>query len=298
MLIEWLTPVDAGLMRMLGEAADTVQRIACITVPCSVSVTLTDDAAIREINRAHRDVDSATDVLSFPQVAYKPGEKLHDSLPVLRQQYDVQTGAYELGDIVISLPRVQEQAAMYGHSFEREASYMMVHAVLHLMGYDHMEPEDKEDMRGMEEKALNEMGLHRFNSDDQEDAGLIALAYEAMEHAYVPYSHFRVGAALLGADGQIYQGCNIENASYGLSICAERSALFSAVYKGARTFTKIAVASDNAAPWPCGACRQVLSEFAPDIQVIAVWGKENVERMSLAMLLPNQFGPAALKGKE
>ena len=89
-------------------------------------------------------------------------------------------------------------------------------------------------------------------------------AREASESAYCPYSKFRVGAALLGEDGEVYTGCNVENASYGLSICAERAAVFNAVGSGCRKFIALALAGGKKQPaTPCGACRQVLAEFCP-----------------------------------
>ncbi len=102
-----------------------------------------------------------------------------------------------------------------------------------------------------------------------EDSALIAAAREARDAAYVPYSNFRVGAALRCGDGTIVTGCNVENASYGLSMCAERTALFAAVARGHTAFEAIAIAGppQTAAP-PCGACRQVLAEFGSGIRLI------------------------------
>lgn len=118
---------------------------------------------------------------------------------------------------------------------------------------------------------------------------LIELAREVRRHAYAPYSNFRVGAALLGASGQVYTGCNVENISYGLTVCAERVALFKAVSEGEREFRAIAVVTDNAAS-PCGACRQVLSEFGRDMEVIiAQDGCEGYEILSLSDLLPRHL---------
>ena len=121
---------------------------------------------------------------------------------------------------------------------------------------------------------------------------LIESAKEAMTHAYIPYSGYKVGAALLCADGTVYQGCNIENASFSLTNCAERTAVFKAVSEGAVSFDVIAIAARTKA-WPCGACRQVLNEFAPGIRVLVTWDN-NVEEKSLSELLPEGFGPQSM----
>lgn len=115
-----------------------------------------------------------------------------------------------------------------------------------------------------------------------------------MERSYSPYSRYPVGAALLCADGRVYQGCNIENASFGLTNCAERTALFKAVSEGEREFTAIAIAAKGSAPWPCGACRQALHEFAPNIRVLVTWGEGERAEAGLPDLLPKGFGPKDL----
>jgi len=117
---------------------------------------------------------------------------------------------------------------------------------------------------------------------------LIAEAMKAREKAHVPYSHFAVGAALLAKSGRIYTGCNVENASYGLSICAERVAVFKAVSEGERDFEVIAVVTEKGVP-PCGACRQVLMEFGEDIQVIVANGAGEYRVFALQELLPKAF---------
>lgn len=124
---------------------------------------------------------------------------------------------------------------------------------------------------------------------------LVRKAIEVRGHAYAPYSEFAVGAALLAADGRIFTGCNVENASYGLTICAERVALFKAVSEGTREFEAIAIACGKGPCAPCGACRQVLYEFAPDLTVIMADAEGgSVREAKLGDLFPKGFGPKSL----
>ena len=127
------------------------------------------------------------------------------------------------------------------------------------------------------------------------DRDLVELAFTMLEKAYVPYSHFPVGAALEGADGAVYTGCNVENAAYGSSICAERTALVKAVSEGCRSFRRLAVVgqSDDYC-WPCGSCRQMLYEFAPDLEVLVANKDHQFVKYTLRQLLPCGFGPEAL----
>lgn len=127
---------------------------------------------------------------------------------------------------------------------------------------------------------------------------LLDAARAAQARAYAPYSRFRVGAALEAADGRIFAGCNVENASYGLVNCAERVAVGVAVAAGVRQFRRIVVVTDTDPPAaPCGACRQVLAEFAPDLTVIAVGSRRQLT-WNLKDLLPEAFGPDALSGRD
>ncbi len=129
------------------------------------------------------------------------------------------------------------------------------------------------------------------------DAMLFEAARNAMNNAYVPYSKYRVGAALLSKDGRVFTGCNIENAAYGNTLCAERTALVKAISEGVREFAKIAIAASGSAPFPCGACRQSLYEFAPGLEVLVTWdGEDGVQerKTTLAALLPEGFGPISL----
>ena len=123
----------------------------------------------------------------------------------------------------------------------------------------------------------------------------MAEARAAGERAYAPYSRFHVGAALLADDGRVIPGANVENASYGLSMCAERTAAFRAASEGVRRLVAVAVAASNEEPtWPCGACRQVLWEFGPDMIVVSEGAGGRREERRLADLLPDAFGPADL----
>jgi cytidine deaminase len=130
---------------------------------------------------------------------------------------------------------------------------------------------------------------------DHQDS-LRAAALRAVQSAYAPYSRFRVGAALRAADGRVFSGCNVENASYGGAICAERGAVMAAVAAGAREFTDIVVATEAGEPTPpCGMCRQFLVEFAPHLNVTSVTAGGAEARWTLADLLPHAFTPAALQ---
>ncbi|MCL2545178.1 MAG: cytidine deaminase [Clostridia bacterium] len=129
------------------------------------------------------------------------------------------------------------------------------------------------------------------------DNELLELARGAMDSAYVPYSNYPVGACLLAEDGRVFTGCNIENASYGATICAERAAVVKAVSEEALRFAAIAVAARGSAPYPCGICRQVLNEFGPKMRVLVTWDGHHVEKTTLDALLPNSFGPESLGNK-
>lgn len=124
---------------------------------------------------------------------------------------------------------------------------------------------------------------------------LIERARLVRKQAYAPYSGYPVGAALLGASGEIYEGVNVENAAFPSSMCAERTAVFSAVARGEQEFEAIAVVSENGGS-PCGSCRQVLSEFGLETIVVIADAKGEVQReMSVAELLPSSFGPEELR---
>jgi len=123
---------------------------------------------------------------------------------------------------------------------------------------------------------------------------LIELARKARKKAYTPYSHYKVGAALLGKSGKVYTGCNVENASYSHTVCAERTAVLKAVSEGETAFEAIAVVTKNGGS-PCGACRQVLSEFAPELTVYIADKNGEYRTTNLKKLLPDSFTPAHLE---
>ena len=131
-------------------------------------------------------------------------------------------------------------------------------------------------------------------SDQVDVDALVQEAARARERAYAPYSHYQVGAAVLTADGQVFTGCNVENAVYPLGLCAERVAIFKAVSEGYRDFTAMAVVTGNGGS-PCGSCRQVMHEFAPEMTVFIADGQGNIRRTSVPELLPDSFGADDLK---
>lgn len=279
-----------ALMQRCADAAQTTEGVC---EPLFAFVRIVRDPEIQKINREQRGKDASTDVLSFPTVNYPAGRTAGTCARLLRREYDPELGACVIGDIVISMDHVRAQAAEYGHSERREGGYLLTHGLFHLMGYDHMNERDKPKMRAMEEKALASIGLAR-EEETVTDERLLEMAVGMLDYSYSPYSRYPVGAALLAKDGRVFTGCNVENAAFGNTMCAERTALFKAVSEGAREFTAIAIASRGSAPFPCGACRQSLNEFAPDLRVLVTWDG-NVRETTLRALLPEGFGPNSLE---
>ena len=284
--------LDDEARKLMQRCADSAEKTEGVTLPLYAFVRIVDDDEIQVINREQRGKDMSTDVLSFPTVNYKLGKTACSCERLLRREYDPEMGASLLGDIIISMDHVRAQAAQYGHNEQRETGYLLTHGLFHLMGYDHMTDTDKPVMRAMEERALSAIGLTR-EENTMTDGKLLEMAVGMLEYSYVPYSNYPVGAALLAKDGRVFTGCNVENAAYGNTMCAERTALFKAVSEGAREFVAIAVAARGSAPFPCGACRQSLYEFAPDLRVMVTWDG-NVRETTLRQLLPEGFGPSSL----
>jgi cytidine deaminase len=137
---------------------------------------------------------------------------------------------------------------------------------------------------------------HAAVADDPRLERLIPAAIAVMRRAYAPYSHFRVGAALLTRSGEVFVGCNVENASYPAALCAERGAVMSALAQGHRDFELVVIATEAEEPSPpCGQCRQVLAEFAPGLEVVSIVHDGVTRRWTMNELLPSPFLPDSLR---
>ena len=295
--------IEESLQKRMEEAA-----LICLdaeglsTDRMGLSVSFVNKETIRTLNRTYRGKDQVTDVLSFPQ---------YENLVCFPRE-----GEIVLGDVVICRDQAKEQAQTFGHSPAREILYLFVHSLLHLLGYDHMEAEDKKIMREKEEKVMEKIGLAEpgggaigpgLEAEKEgssptpeggaeagteigpEDRELYRVADRAKSRAYAPYSGFRVGAALLSADGRVFTGVNVENGSFGAAICAERTAAVKAVSEGALHFRAIALSASSGPVTPCGICRQFLNEFSPDMAIIFGADESHLRKVSLSQLLPEAF---------
>ena len=144
-------PLTAELEDAIRRAAAEALRYEEFDEDCEISVSIVDNEEIREINRQFRNIDRATDVLSFPMLTFAEGEEAEVN----------ENDEIVLGDIIISLERAKEQAEEYGHSYRRELNYLLVHGIMHCLGYDHMTEEEKSEMREKEECILGKMGITR-----------------------------------------------------------------------------------------------------------------------------------------
>lgn len=296
--LQWeIEPCIPELEAFLSSVADACFRVEGID-GAGFAVRIVDDAAIQALNREMRGVDKPTDVLSFPTVNYPHGTTAKDNPKRLRREYDPYLGYINLGDCVLNLDRARRQAEEFGHSLKRELGYLTAHSAFHLMGYDHMVEEDKRVMREKEKRAMQALRLWREpkGAFEVSHEQLFQRACEAMQNSYSPYSHFKVGACILTESGETFTGCNFENASYGAAICAERCAASCAIAAGQRKFMAIAIAAQSSAAWPCGICRQVLREFACDLDMPVIVGQAGgaIQVRTLGELLPESFGPEDL----
>ena len=229
-----------------------------------LSIAVVDKEEIRSLKKRFFHQDVYTDVISF--------------FYGFSDEDDV------WGEIIICPAVIKEEARSRGEREEQALSIVLIHGLLHLLGY---EDEDSEKAKVMEER---QEALYQLGEEEEEREKLIQKAKEVRARAYAPYSNFLVGAALLGYNGNIFTGCNVENASFGLTICAERGAVAKALSQGIKEFKKIAIIADSSSYcFPCGACRQVLYEFAPQLEVIAAKSDIDYEVVSLRSLLPQAF---------
>ena len=157
MIINWIieSPLEDSILQKMQHAADMALLCERVRIPCFITVRLCSDESIAAVNSSFRNIPHSTDVLSFPTVTYPPGQTAQSCEERIRREYDDEMDACFLGDIVISVPHIQSQAEEYGHSVEREACYLLVHGICHLMGYDHMTEEEKGKMRFREEDILS-----------------------------------------------------------------------------------------------------------------------------------------------
>ena len=158
--IEWNVEEIPGVVEDLSRTAEECVKAEGIGKKVYAHLTITDHEEIRQINREYRGIDRATDVLSFPSTDCTPEKTLGHCEKKLLREMD-ETGYCFLGDIIISLPRAQEQAEEYGHSLKREMAYLTAHAMFHLMGYDHMEEEERIEMEQKQEEILQKVGILR-----------------------------------------------------------------------------------------------------------------------------------------
>ena len=310
--------VPKKAVALLKEGLQAVAKLHKLSAETEVSVSLVSDEVIHVLNKDYRGIDRPTDVLSFAL----------DEAEEPREIGGPDT--HMLGDIIISAETAVRQGEEYGHGLNRELVYLGVHSLLHLLGYDHMNKADKAVMRLEEEKALqlihlsqadldrnegnedpehfavavvdaeankkgeNVMGRKKDKEMDKAIQKLFKKALKTRENAYVPFSRFKVGAALLTKSGDIFTGCNVENSSFGLTVCAERVAMFTAAAAGVRPgeITMLLVAADTEdVTSPCGACRQVMAEFEIPVIVMAnVRG--DMRTVTLDELLPFSFKAA------
>ena len=149
--------IDENINILINKVIDICMKSEKLEVDYEVSVLIVDDEEIRLINKEHRDIDKATDVLSFPMAEFYNGELISDE-----GDYDLEFEQLMLGDIIISAETAKRQAIEYGHSFEREVAFLTAHSCFHLLGYDHMEESEEKVMLSKQEAVLEEMGLARL----------------------------------------------------------------------------------------------------------------------------------------
>ncbi len=156
-----MIPVDCKMEELMKKAVSQVLSYEQFSQKAEIDIMMTDNEGIRQLNREYRSIDRATDVLSFPMLDFDEGYQYDGNVEIGVEDINPESGEVILGDIVISLEKAKEQAEEYGHSLDREVAFLVVHSMLHLLGYDHEQESDRVIMRGKEEDILREMGLAR-----------------------------------------------------------------------------------------------------------------------------------------
>jgi len=286
---DWINAdADDFLKRMEHLYASVLNDQESFSQDCGfvdISLSVVGPEKIRELNLSYRDIDSPTDILSFPLWE-------EDSRFIPPYGWE----CLPLGDLVICPDKISENARENNKSFTEELVLVMSHGLLHLIGYDHYDKDSQNKMWTEQDRMVDQFFREEVpDMKDPEDTcfyakSLLNEAKRAGKNAYVPYSSFPVGAAILFEDGSVVSGCNVENGSIGLSICAERNAMTTAVGEGRLKPVAIAVTGGSQGKIcpPCGACRQFLSEFNSDMSVVLEEdGKPVIYKLS--DLLPLQF---------
>ncbi len=241
-----------------------------------VSLSLQPLNKMQEYNKQYRNIDKPTDVLTF---AYQEADFVSDE-PI-----------FDLGDIMLSVDIAKRQAKEYSHPLERELAFLFIHGLLHAFGYDHHRSEkEAEEMFALQNAILNSLP-YDFYTDQKKVKKLLL---EAQSHSVSPYSNFKVGAVVMTKDGKYHQGFNIENSAFGVSICAERCALFHTYASG---YTKddivslSLITSSTNVGTPCGSCRQVMSELMNIDCPVYIYNKDESEHLFTTVkdLLPYMF---------
>lgn len=241
-----------------------------------VSLSLQSLDKMHEYNKKYRGIDRPTDVLTF---AYQEADFVSDE-PI-----------FDLGDIMLSVDIAKKQAKEYSHPLERELAFLFIHGLLHAFGYDHHRSEkEAEEMFALQNSILNSLP-YDFYTDQKKVKKLLL---EAQSHSISPYSNFKVGAVVLTKDGKYHRGFNIENSAFGVSICAERCALFHTYASG---YTKddivslSLITSSSNVGTPCGSCRQVMSELMNVNCPVYIYNKDESEHLFTTVkdLLPYMF---------
>ncbi len=241
-----------------------------------VSLSLQSLDKMHEYNKKYRGIDRPTDVLTF---AYQEADFVSDE-PI-----------FDLGDIMLSVDIAKKQAKEYSHPLERELAFLFIHGLLHAFGYDHHRSEkEAEEMFALQNAILNSLP-YDFYTDQKKVKKLLL---EAQSHSISPYSNFKVGAVVLTKDGKYHRGFNIENSAFGVSMCAERCALFHTYASG---YTKddivslSLITSSSNVGTPCGSCRQVMSELMNVNCPVYIYNKDESEHLFTTVkdLLPYMF---------